>query len=344
MNLLWKWTITICYLVSCVTFGMHGIACSNTCSSISPLKGLITIPMPFFWAASSARNMQRDFPAPVAIRTNTSCPWRTGNTASNCPGLRFWVLPYCTQHIASSCSSVAAEGGPTVKERSELQIALPCIHCSLAKPKADHKFTFLDSQLLHETSTHLAWNSCMKRLPMLFQTQISSIQLTSTWTDSPLLNLHCRTHSSLVDFQGLFGVNKEASPDPWFWGLCGLAWDYDNSIIKTTHKTTHSTPWVISSSRLSPRFSAREEPVYKVRTGMIWQSYWNVLMKSFLTGALRLSLSALLSKKLASCLAVAAVWTAIFPPLCHPVSCFLFHLGWMPDLHFLLPLLWPKNQ
>ena len=81
---------------------------------------------------------------------------------------------------------------------------------------------------------------------------------------------HPERHPSLdVGAVSAVGVNKEASPDPSFWERkrAGTAWacDYDNSIIKTTHKTTHSTSrvHVIRSSRLSPRFSAGEEPGYE---------------------------------------------------------------------------------
>lgn len=65
-----------------------------TCWSIRAFKGLMTTPIAEFPIARGARNRQRDFPAPVAILTNTSLPWTRGKRASNCPGRKLLNLKY----------------------------------------------------------------------------------------------------------------------------------------------------------------------------------------------------------------------------------------------------------
>ena len=66
---------------------IHGIF--NTCSSMSELSGLMIIPTALSEYVNGTMNMQRDFPAPVAIWTNISFPWRAGSIDSSCPGRKF---------------------------------------------------------------------------------------------------------------------------------------------------------------------------------------------------------------------------------------------------------------
>ena len=65
-----------------------------TCCSIRQLRGLIITPTAVSLSAKGARNMHNDFPAPVAMRTRTSLPCMTANSASNCPGRKVVYLKY----------------------------------------------------------------------------------------------------------------------------------------------------------------------------------------------------------------------------------------------------------
>lgn len=74
-------------------FSLHSLILC-TCWSIRAFRGLMTTPIAEFPIARGARNRQRDFPAPVAILTNTSLPWTRGKRASNCPCRKLLNLKY----------------------------------------------------------------------------------------------------------------------------------------------------------------------------------------------------------------------------------------------------------
>ena len=87
-----------------------------TCCSISPLNGLMTIPIALSLKAKGAKNMQIDFPDPVAIRTKTSLPCSRGRSASSWPSRKLeneeyfcrtsQSLPYIEQ-LVSDMQSLA---------------------------------------------------------------------------------------------------------------------------------------------------------------------------------------------------------------------------------------------
>ena len=85
-----------------------------TCWSIKALRGLITTAIESLLTANGGRNMQRDFPDPVAILTNTSLRCSKGNITSICPGLKpanlkyFWRV-FSRRVLAGQCKSLQSE-------------------------------------------------------------------------------------------------------------------------------------------------------------------------------------------------------------------------------------------
>ena len=73
-----------------------------TCWSIRAFKGLMTTPIAEFPIARGARNRQRDFPAPVAILTNTSLPWTRDKSTSK------HIVTSSLQSSSASIHAVAA--------------------------------------------------------------------------------------------------------------------------------------------------------------------------------------------------------------------------------------------
>ena len=104
-------------LISCFTYIIKIVKCAcmpkphklfntkYTCWSIKAFRGLMMTPIADSGPiARGARNMQRDFPAPVAIRTNTSLPWTRGKRASSWPGRKLENLS-SSRELLPICSS-----------------------------------------------------------------------------------------------------------------------------------------------------------------------------------------------------------------------------------------------
>ena len=100
---------------SFATFNNHNNVVINirnkmfTWSSISAIRGLITMVHALSLWASAGRNIQMLLPEPVAILTYVSCPCNTDRTAASCPGRKLWYPKYfwsadgnlpCTSHTS----------------------------------------------------------------------------------------------------------------------------------------------------------------------------------------------------------------------------------------------------
>lgn len=78
------------------------------------LRGLTITAIDLLLTAMGGRNMQRDFPDPVAILTKTSLQCSNGSIASNCPGLKpanlkyFWRV-FSRRILAGQCTPLQPE-------------------------------------------------------------------------------------------------------------------------------------------------------------------------------------------------------------------------------------------
>ena len=129
---------------------LHPINTTLTCCSISPLKGLMTKPMALLLRAKGPRNMQSDFPDPVAIRAKTSLPCSRGMSASSWPSRKLenekyfcktsWSLSYIEQLV----SDMVSHGHLQKRRVTDLLLAEAIPECQLIhqylKPRAN--FTF----------------------------------------------------------------------------------------------------------------------------------------------------------------------------------------------------------
>ena len=93
-------TLDYAHLLQCeLILNCHITIHYVTCWSIRVLSGLITTPIACSLIASGGRNMQIDFPEPVAMQTETSSYWcMIGSIVSSCPSRKSSNLKYARLH------------------------------------------------------------------------------------------------------------------------------------------------------------------------------------------------------------------------------------------------------